>query len=119
MTDIYDGIARDLSDGAVQRIDENPVVREFFDLPTHESAARILAEEWRDSVIFESFGRGFADRKAGRFYRRTAGGCAHYGQLSLWQAESAAEGEARAAGRQYDSELHRADCGSRHQRGDW
>jgi len=44
MTDIYDGIARDLSDGAVQRIDENPVVREFFELPTHESAARILAE---------------------------------------------------------------------------
>jgi phage/plasmid-associated DNA primase len=74
MTDIYDGIARDLSDGAVQRIDENPVVREFFELPTHESAARILAEEWRDSVIFESFGKGFADRKAGRFYRRTAGG---------------------------------------------
>jgi len=64
MADIYNGIVRDL-----------PAVREFFELPTHESAARILAEEWRDSVIFESFGKGFASsRKAGRFYRRMAGG---------------------------------------------
>ena len=55
-------------------IDDLPAVCEFFELQTHYSAARILAEEWRDSVIFESFGKGFADRKAGRFYRRTAGG---------------------------------------------
>ena len=74
MTDIYDGIARDLSDGAVQRIDKNPVLREFFNLPTHESAGRILAEEWRDSVIFESFDKGFKSQRGGRFYRRTAGG---------------------------------------------
>lgn len=56
-------------------IDDLPAVCEFFELPTHYSAARILAEEWRDSVIFESFGKGFvSSHKAGRFYRRTAGG---------------------------------------------
>lgn len=76
--------SRDLSDGAVQRIDENPVVREFFDLPTHESRfALILADEWRDSVIFESFGRGFADRKAGAFIAgRLADGTNHLMTLS-------------------------------------
>jgi len=54
--------------------DENPV-REFFYLPTHYSAARILAKEWRDSVIFESLGKGWASSSNfGRFYRQTAGG---------------------------------------------
>jgi len=56
-------------------IDDLPAVCEFFELPTHYSAARILAEEWRDSVIFESFSKGFvSSHKAGQFYRQMAGG---------------------------------------------
>ncbi len=71
--DLYNGIARDLSDGRIQRIDESPTVKEFFELPTNETASRILVEEWDGQVIFENLGKGFGDRKFGKFYRKTPG----------------------------------------------
>lgn len=91
-TALYDGIINDLSDGKIQTISqpENGIlqgnadpVREFFELPTHASAARILRRVWGDSVIFERL-----SEHSGVFWKR--------GQHGIWARFDDAATEAEA-----------------------
>jgi phage/plasmid-associated DNA primase len=66
--ELYDSILRDLSDGKIQSLRKKSIA-DYFEMPTHATAAAILLSEWRGFVILEKTGE-----RSGQFWRRIKGG---------------------------------------------